>query len=293
MSIVNFIPSVWSAAILSALETLLVYGNPAIINSDYEGEISDAGDSVRISMVGDVTVKNYTRNADIDAPENLTDAQLTLLIDQLKYFNFQLDDVDRRQANAELKAEAATRAAYGLRKVHDSFIAGLYTDIAAGQFDGSDGSPITGFNATSTKAYDKLVDLGVKLDNTDTPDDGRFVVVPPWYVGYLQKDARFTSFGTPGNRQQLEKGMPAGENGLVGEAAGFQVYRSNQVPNVASAKYKVIGGHKTAWSKADQILETEAYRPERRFGDAMKGLHVYGAKVVRPSNLACLVASDA
>ena len=75
-------------------------------------------------------------------------------------------------------------------------------------------------------------------------------------------------------------------------AAGFDVYRSNQVPNTSSAKYKIIAGHRSAWSRAQQILETEAYRPERRFADALKGLHVYGAKVVRPYNLACLVASD-
>ena len=293
MSIANFIPSVWSAEILRALDTLLVYANPAIINTDYEGEISQAGDSVRISMLGDVTVKDYSRDTDIDAPEALTDAQLALLIDQQKYFNFAVDDIDQRQSNADLRGEAARRAAYGLRKVMDSFIAGLYTDIDAGNWIGSDGSPITGFSSTSTKAYDQLVDLGTKLNQTDTPEDGRFVVIPPWYEGYLEKDQRFTGYGTAANRQQLENGMTAGDNGFIGRAAGFDVYRSNQVPNVSSAKYKIIAGHRSAWSRAQQILETEAYRPERRFSDALKGLHVYGAKVVRPSQLAVLDASDA
>lgn len=293
MSITNFIPSVWAADILRALDTLLVYANPAIINTDYEGEISAYGDSVRINLLGDVTVKSYARDTDMDAPEALTDAQLTLLVDQAKYFNFAIDDIDRRQSRSDLREEAARRAAYGLRKTMDSFIAGLYTEIASANFIGSDGSPTTGFSSTATKAYDTLVDLGVKLDGTDTPDDDRFAVLPPWYVGYLQKDSRFTGYGTAANRGQLERGMPAGENGVVGEAAGFTIYRSNQVPNVSSAKYKVIAGHRSAWSRAQQILETEAYRPERRFADALKGLHVYGAKVVRPSNLACLVASDA
>ena len=292
MSIANFIPSVWSAEILRALDTLLVYANPAIINSDYEGEISQAGDSVRITMLGDVTVKDYSRDTDIDAPEALTDAQLTLLIDQQKYFNFAVDDIDQRQSNSDLRGEAARRAAYGLRKVMDSFVAALYSDIDTGNFLGSEGSPITGFSSTSTKAYDQLVDLNTKLNEDDTPEDGRFVVIPPWYEGYLEKDARFTGYGTAANRQTLENGLVAGDNGLIGRAAGFDVYRSNNVPNTASAKYKVIAGHKSAWSRAQQILETEAYRPERRFSDALKGLHVYGAKVVRPSNLACLVASD-
>lgn len=292
MSIRNAIPAVWAADILRALDTLLVYGNPAIINSDYEGEISQAGDTVRIVTLGDVTVKDYTRDADIDAPETLTDAQLNLLIDQQKYFNFEIDDIDRRQTLPELRGEAALRAAYGLRKAMDSFIASHYTDIDLGNFIGTDGAPITGFSGTATKAHDQLVDLGVKLDDTDTPEDGRWVVLPPWYVGYLEKDSRYTGFGTPMNRADLANGLNPSTNGLVGRAAGFDVYRSNQVPNTALAKYKVIGGHRSAWSRAQQLLETEAYRPERRFADALKGLHVYGAKVLRPSNLACLVASD-
>lgn len=292
MSIANFIPSVWAADILRALDTLLVYASPAIINSDYEGEISAAGDSVRINLLGDVTVKSYTRDTDIDTPEALTDAQLTLTVDQAKYFNFAVDDIDRRQAQGDLRAEAARRAAYGLRKVMDSFVAALYTEIASTQFTGDDTTPIADFDSNSGRAYDKLVDLGTLLNNTDTPEDGRFVVIPPWYEGYLQKDSRFTSYGTNGNLEQLRNGFTAGDNGLIGRAAGFDVYRSNQVPNTSSAKYKIIAGHRSAWSRAQQILETEAYRPERRFADALKGLHVYGAKVVRPYNLACLVASD-
>lgn len=293
MSITNFVPTVWAADILRALDTLLVYANPAIINTDYEGDIANAGDTVRITTLGDVTVKDYTKDADIDAPETLSDAALTLVVDQQKYFNFQVDDIDKRQALPGLREEAARRAAYGLRKAMDTFIASKYTSIDTGNFVGSDGTPVTGFNADSKKAYNQLVALKTALDKTDTPEDGRFVVVPPWYEGYLQLDDRAISFGTAANRQQMQDGMMAGENGLIGRAAGFDVYRSNQVPNTALAKYKIIAGHRSAWSRAQQILETEAYRPERRFADALKGLHVYGAKVVRPSNLACLVASDA
>lgn len=292
MSIANFIPTVWAGQILRALDTLLVYANPAIINTDYEGEISAAGDSVRITTLGDVTVSDYTRDTDISAPQALTDAQLTLVIDQQKYFNFAVDDIDQRQANPGLREEAARRAAYGLRKAMDSFVAGLYTDIDTGNFVGTEGSPTTGFSATNTLAVDKLVALGVLLDVSDTPEDGRFAVIPPWFAAYVVKDPRFSSYGTAQNRAVIERGLPAGANGVIGEAAGFTLYKSNQVPNTASAKYKIIAGHRSAWSRAQQLLETEAYRPERRFADALKGLHVYGAKVVRPSNLACLVASD-
>ncbi len=293
MSIANFVASVWAADILRALQTLLVYANPAIINSDYEGDIASVGDSVRINMVGDVTVKDYTKGSDIDSPEDLTDAQLTLLIDQAKYFNFAVDDIDKRQAQNGLREEAAMRAAYGLRKALDSFVAAQYTDIDTGNFVGSTGSAITGFSSDSKKAYKQLTVLKQKLDDTDTPEEGRWVVVPTWFEGYLLNDDRVISYGTPENRTAMKEGFKAGDNGLIGRAAGFDVYRSTLVPNSSSTEYKVIAGHRSAWSKAEQILETEAYRPEKRFADALKGLHVYGAKVVRPSNLACLVATDA
>jgi hypothetical protein len=286
VSIQNFIPAVWAGSILRALDTLLVYASATVINTDYEGDIANAGDSVKITMLGDVDVKTYTRNIDIDAPQELTDAQLTLLIDQLKYFNFQVDDVDKRQAKGELRREAARRAAYGLRKVMDSFVAAMHVEIDVANRIGTDGVPITGFVADPKVAYKQLVNLRTKLDNTDTPEDDRWVVVPPWYEGYLLQDDRFVSYGTGPNREELE-------NGRIGRAAGFEILKSNQVPNTAGNLWKVIAGHRSAWSRAQQILETEAYRPERRFGDALKGLHVYGAKTVRPSNLAVLTANDA
>ena len=292
MSIVNAIPQVWAANILRALNTLLVYGNPAIINTDYDGDIAAQGDTVRITTLGDVTVKDYSRDADIEAPEALTDAQLTLTIDQQKYFNFAVDDIDKRQAIPGLMDEAGLRAAYGLRKSTDSFISSHYTDIDAGNFLGSDGTPEKIKTKGVESAYNTIIDLGVLLDATDTPEDSRFVVVPPWYVGYLEKDLRFIGYGTPANRATLENGFAPQSNGLVGRAGGFDVYQSNQVPNTSAAKYKVIAGHKMGWSFADQLVETVAFRPERRFADALKGLHVYGAKVVRPSNLACLVANN-
>ncbi len=293
MSIVNATPTVWAGEILRALETILVYANPRIMNHKYEGEIRESGDSVKILTVGDVTVKPYTKNAAIDAPERLTDADLRLVITEADYFNVAIDDIDAAQIDSDLMVEVARRAAYSMRAEIDGFAASLYTDIPAGVGLGTDASPITGFNASASKAYDQLVTMKTQLDTTDTPEDGRFAVIPPWYEGYIQKDPRFTSYGTPGNRTQLENGMMAGDNGLIGRAAGFDLYRSNNVPNVAGAKHKIIGGHNSAWSFASQILQTEAYRLEAGFSDGLKGLSVYGGKVIRPNNLAVQVASDA
>ena len=115
---------------------------------------------------------------------------------------------------------------------------------------------------------------------------------------YLNKDARFTSFGTQANVANIREGNISGgpdneidSNGLIGRVAGFNVYASNQVPQTAGVKFKIIAGHPSAWAFADQILEVEGYRPEKRFADALKGLHVYGAKVVRPYALALMTAN--
>lgn len=291
MAIANAIPQVWATEILAALDTLLVYGAPSIINTDYEGEIANAGDSVRITTLGDVDVKDYTRGVNIDAPQQLTDADLQLVIDRAKYFNFAVDDIDAAQSAVDLMQEAARRAAYGLRKAMDSYIAAKYVD--AGLAIGSDGSPLTGFVATNTKMHDTLVDLGTKLDETDTPEDGRFAVLPPWAIGFLEKDPRYTSFGTSPNRATLEDGLTANPNGLVGRSAGFWIYKSNQVPNTTATLYKIIAGHPDAWSRAQQILKTVPYQPEGQFSDALKGLHVYGAKVIRPNQLAVATANNA
>jgi hypothetical protein len=277
MTLDNFIPSVWSSRLLSNLNTALVYGQAGIINRDYEGEISGAGSSVKINSIGRVTVSDYTKNTDHAAPETLTDAQRTLLIDQQKMFNFQVDSVDQAQQTPKVMDEAMKEAGYALAKVTDSFIAGLYTGFSAVTGLGDDTTPLTGFVAAPANFYDNvLVPLKVALDNADVPDEGRFVIVPPFAEGFLLRDTRFVSFGTAENRSTLV-------NGQIGAAAGFKVLNSNQVPNTAGTKYKVIAGHPMAWSFADQIAETVAYKPERRFGDAVKGLHVYGAKVVRPT----------
>jgi len=301
MPLENFIPSVWAGTLLRALDTALVYRS--CMNTDYEGDIQGAGSSVRINQIGDVSVNTYTKNTDINSPEALTDAQLILVIDQARYFNFQIDDVDKAQQQPKVMEEAMRRSAYGLRKAADTYVANLYTDISATNAIGSDASPITGaWGAAGTMAYDRLVDLGVLLDNQDTPDDGRFVVIPPWFEAYLLKDQRFVGYGTAAQMELLLNGFrgeaitqPSGGAGPgalpIGRAAGFDIYKSNQVPNTTATKYKIIAGHPMAWTFASSVVEVAAFRPERRFADAVKGLFVFGAKIVRPNSLALMTAN--
>lgn len=280
MSVTNFIPTIWSARLLRHLDKKHVYAN--LLNRDYEGEIKNFGDTVKINQIGDVTIKDYTKNDDIDAPEDLSGEQQILTIDQAKYFNFAVDDVDNAQTNPKLMDKAMQRAGYGMNDVTDTFAANLlYMNAAASNMLGSDSSPIV---PTKDDAYDALVDLATLLTEANVPMDGRWVVIPAWYHGLLLKDSRFVGNGTDYNKALLE-------GGEIGVAAGFKVWLSNNVPNTSGTKYKIIAGTNEAGSYAEQILKTEAYRPEKRFSDAVKGLHVYGAKVLQPSCVSVLTAN--
>lgn len=281
MAITNFIPAVWAARVLENLRASLVYGS--VVNTDYEGEIRDKGDRVKINSIGPVTISTYTKNADINAPEALSDSQKELVIDQAKYFNFLVDDVDQAQTQPKLMDAAMREAGYGLKKVADSYIAGLYTGVAAGNTVGDDGTPVV---PTASNAYDYLVDLGTILDDRDVPEADRWVIVPSWFHGLLLKDQRFVGKGSAAADETLRTGR-------IGEVNGMLVYKSSQVPNTAGAKYKIMAGWKGAISYADQIVKVEAYRPEKRFADAVKGLHLYGAKLVRPEAIAVLTANRA
>ncbi len=280
----EFIPTVWAARLLTALEKALIYGQTNVSNRDYEGEIRDAGNTVKIASIGDVSIGDYTKDTDINDPEVLTDSDQSLLIDQSKYFNFYVDSVDRAQQNVNVMEEAMRRSAWRLRDKADTFLAGkMEVSVPNGNQIGSTGTPKV---PTKADAYEYLVDLGVLLDEADTPIDGRFVVVPAWFHGLLLKDDRFVRSGTQRSDSALA-------NGEVGEAAGFAILKSNNVPNTTGTKYKIIAGHSIATAYVEQIVDLQTYKPEKRFGDAVKGLHVYGARVVRPTALAMLIANKA
>ncbi len=282
MALNNFIPTVWSARILQNLQKALVFGSNAVINTDFEGDIRQLGDTVKINSIGAVTVGSYTKNTNIGDPETLSDASTSLLINQAKYFNFQVDDIDKAQAKPKVMDEAMREAGYALANALDEYIAGLYTDAASANLIGTTGSPKTDL-ATAGKPYQYLVELATKLDENNVPRMGRFVIIPPWYNAYLIQDTKFLA-ATPQGDGRLEEG-------LVGKAAGFDVFMSNNVVNTTSTKYRIIAGYKGAWSMAMQLNQVEAYRPEKRFADAVKGLQLYGAKVTRANALAVLTAN--
>jgi hypothetical protein len=296
MAISAFVPEIWSAALQVALRKTLIYAGPGIINTDYEGEIAQSGDTVRITSVSRPTVGDYVPGSTQIVPEQLVDGQRTLVVDQTKYWAFQVDDVNQRQAAGDVIEAATNEAGYALADVQDRYVASLYTQAQAQNVADALTIDVTGLDGTGTntwayqaaQAYDNLlVPLKVKLDEANVPSMGRYIVLPPWLHGVLLRDSRFVKVNESGTDQALR-------NGQVGRAAGFDVLMSNNVPQPTAGTFAITAGTSAAITFASQINKTEAYRPESSFSDAVKGLSLYGARVIRPEALAyCLVTQGA
>jgi hypothetical protein len=280
MAVDGFIPEVWAASLQASLKKSLVYAGPSVVNRQYEGQIANAGDTVRITSISRPTVATYTKNSTSITPETLTDAQRSLVVDQSKYFAFEVDDVDMRQSanGGALLDEAAREAAYALADTADQYVSALYTEADAGNALGT--VSIT----TSALAFDMIADLNQQLNEANVPKQGRYVIIPPWIENLLLQHSSLVRVDASGSAESLR-------NGMVGRLLGFDVLVSNNSVNVTGDDWSVLAGYPGAITYAEQINKVEAYRPESAFSDAIKGLHLYGAKVVRPSGIATCVAS--
>jgi N4-gp56 family major capsid protein len=279
MAITQMLPQIWSARILAKLEKNLVFAQPGVVNRDYEGDIRADGDRVHIHSFNDLTVSSYTKNSTTISYENLTDSRVTLLIDQSKYFAFSVDDIDTAQIRPELIDAAADRAAYQLAEVADSYIAGLYSGASTSAPDNT----IETSQFTSTNVYQKLVELSVAMDAVNLPAGGRFIVVPPWVKGLLLQNSSFVTAAKP----------DAVLNGEIGQIAGIRILVSNNVKTTGTSPVvsHMMAGHPSALAYAEQIVNLEALRLEGSFSDAVRGLHLYGAKVLDGARLFDLQAN--
>lgn len=273
MSVNNFIPAIWSANILQALEKSHVFASLA--NRNYEGEIKTLGDTVKINSLGDINIGTYTKNTDITAPQTLTDDQRTLEIDSAKFFNFQIDDVDKAQANVTLMTEAMRKAGYALSDVVDSYFAGMHASSTLTL--GTDETPK---EINSANVVDIILEINEKFNTADVQKDGRFIVMPAWFETKLILASILKETDN----------MSTLANGLVGRKLNFDFYSSNNVKVVGGNSKLIVGVKGQTFSFAEQINSVEAYRPEKRFADAVKGLHLYGGKVLRPEMTLTLTA---
>lgn len=283
MAISSFIPQIWNARLLNALDKAHVFAN--VVNRDYEGDIKQQGDTVKINTIGAVTIGDYTKNTDFTSgPETLATTAQSLTIDQAKYFNFQVDDVDAAQAAGDVMDKAMERAAYGLNDAADAYLAKQLSAAIT-----SANANIVAADAvalTAANVYENVVKMKLLLDKANVPTVGRWLVAPPEMIALILQDDRFVKTGGSMAEDVLQ-------NGVVARAAGFDIYMSNNCASETSSKdstttFTITAGDEGACTYAEQIVSTEAYRPEKRFADAVKGLHVYGAKVVDAKRLAGL-----
>ena len=281
MAIVQFRPAIWSAMILANLRHSLVYGQEGIINRDYEGDIANAGDTVHITSFTDPAVRNYTKNTDISW-DLLTDATRALAVDQAGYFALTGDDIDRRQALGGFVAKASQGAAYNLASDTDAYLASaMYTSCNG---TSNDLGAIVADISDNTAYGNVLVAMRTKLNRNNVPSQGRWAIVSPELYAALLQDIRFISAASSGDQSNQ-----ALRNANVGRIAGFDVYESNVTPDPTASTFAIIAGHPMATTFAEQITETEAVRLPNQFGDGIRGLHLYGAKVVQPNAL-CLAS---
>lgn len=282
MAVDTFIPEVWNADLLVALRKALVFGQPSVSNRDYEGDIASYGDTVHINSLTAPSIANYVKNVTEINPATLITEDDLLVIDQAKYFAFEVDDVDMRQTRdgGQLLTKAASDAAHALADAADTYVAGLMTAGAGSVL------PAGTADTTAGNAYTIVVELRLALDKAKVPSAGRFLVVSPEFYALLLQDSRFIDASQYGTNAPIM-------NGEVGRVLGFSVLVSLNIPEGTAGvdpavSNFVVAGHPMATTYAEQINKTEAYRPESSFGDAIKGLHLYGAKVVRPEALAVM-----
>jgi N4-gp56 family major capsid protein len=279
MAITQAIPQIWSARILAKLEKNLIFTQPGVVNRDYEGDITADGDRVHIHSFNDLTVASYVKNTTVISYEQLTDTRVTLLIDQSKYFAFKVDDLDDAQMRPELIDAAADRAAYQLAEESDGYVSGLYSGASTAAPDNT----IETTQFTATNVYQKLVDLSVLMDQVNLPAEGRYAIVPPWVKGLLLQNSTFVTASQPS----------VVLNGQIGQIAGLNILVSNNVKTTGTAPVvsHIMAGHPSALAYAEQIVGVEGIRLEGSFADAVRGLHLYGAKVLDGARLFDLMAN--
>ena len=286
-----FLPKVYSKQVLNFFRKASVA--EAITNTDYAGEIAAFGDTVRIIKEPEITVDQYERGQAITATK-LTDQEVTLIIDIANAFKFIVDDIETNMSHVNFRDVATSSAAYALRDAFDSgVIASMFsgvsasspnhilgsdnaTDLAAGTFDGT-GNLDIGFASGEHDPIDVLGHMARLLDEQNVPEEGRwFVASPDFYEVLASSSSKLLSV-------DYNAGQGSIRNGLVssGLLRGFNMYKSNNIADTTNAAGKCLAGHISSTATAQTITNTEVLRDPDSFGDIVRGLHVYGAKVLR------------
>lgn len=264
-----FIPEIWDASILRTLEDNLVAKK--ICNLKPTSAIKGAGDTIYFNGLGDPTISAYAGTVNY---ENLTDSQVALLIDQQNYYGFDVTDIEAAMANVDLKGSQTERAAYKLAQACDSYVLGTsITDLAAA-------GTVTDATCDSATILSDIALLAQKLYEQNVQDSNMFMVIPPWVMIKLK---------LAGVAFSINEGIN-GKGGMQWtKDLGFDVFVTNNLPNTGTAAapvHKIIAGSYQAIGFADSLSKSETMRAETAFADHVRGLHVFGARVIKPLELA-------
>nr|DAQ66478.1 MAG TPA: Major capsid protein [Caudoviricetes sp.] len=269
-----FKPELWSKELLRKINDAGVMLD--CVNRDYEGEIKNAGDTVHIQKIGDVTVKDYSSKAiEYQELDGETD---TLVINQKKYFAFKVDDIEKVQANIAYMQKYLNQAKKACLLVQDTFLLGKAADAATENQMGE-------VTLSKTNAYDTLIDLRTLLADAKAIDasglgaDGKrpYLIVNPKIGGIIRKCPEFTHATAIGDAN-IRKGS-------IGTFAGFDVKESTNLKE-ATSKTLIMAGTTEAITFASQIVKMDTLRDKDSFSDLVRGLYVYGAKTVQTTCLA-------
>ena len=278
-----FIPAIWSGKLIEKFYAATVLS--AIANTDYEGEIKNQGDTVHIRTKPTITIRDYQVNQDL-LIERPSSNMVDFTIDNAKYFNLALDDIMETQSDLNLLSMWSDDAAEQIKIVIDTAVLGLVdagVDAAnkgstAGKNSvninlGTTGAP---YALTAANVLDAIVDMGQVLDEQNIPETGRWLVIPPWVAAIVKKsDLRNASISGDG--------VSMSRNGRLGMIDRFTLYSSNLLPTATEGTdkaFRIFGGHPHGMTFASQITKVEQMRSERSFSTLLRGLQVYGFKVL-------------
>ena len=331
----NFSSVIYSRKVQLAFRKSTVVGD--ITNSDYFGEISAQGDTVRIIKEPEISVSSYARGTQITA-QDLDDEDFSLVIDKSNYYAFKIDDIEEAHSHVNFMQLATDRAAYRLADQHDQEVLGYLSGFAQTALHSqasTANTTVNGTKAVSTAGSDELLSsmklikssfgnitttsagdhsipvtarlpgatalptatvspamiiarMARLLDQQQVDKQGRWLVVDPVFMEIMaDEDSRFL------NADYGESG--ALRNGLVlNNIHGFRVYSSSNLPKIGTgpgtsgsanqnANFGVIvAGHDSAVATAEQLSKTETYRDPDSFADIVRGMHLYGRKILRP-----------
>lgn len=272
-----FIPEIWSQKLNNILEKECVMLQ--CVNRNYEGEIKNQGDKVKIITPADVTISTL-------GTTNITYSELEptaseLVIDQKKFFAFKINDVAQVQANTDIMEAHLKNAKKAIEQVQDAYLLSQHANVAAGNIVGTDAAPVT---LDKTTIYSQFVQLALCLKNSDAVSATvrPWVVINPTIESYLLQSSEFIGAHNVADETLRE--------GAIGRIAGMDVLVSTNLTEV-NGKYYVLAGTNEAITFASQLAKIESLRDKDSFSDLIRGLYLYGAKTVQPKALAKMVVS--